>query len=83
MDKNILNLVVKNKEGVVLEGEYKAVSCFNEKGIFDVLPLHENFISIIKNKIIIHERNGSLNEVNIDKGVLKVTDNKVDIYLGL
>ena len=55
----------------------------HEKGIFDVLPQHENFISVIKDKIIIHTTDGKDKEMKIDNGVLKVQENEAHIFLGL
>lgn len=83
MDKKLLKVIIKNKEGTIFEEDLKAVTSFNEKGVFDVLPLHENFISIVKNKIILHKENGEKNEMSVQRGVLKVSQNSVNIYLGI
>lgn len=82
-NNKVLKVVVKNKDGVILNQELEAITSYNERGVFDVLPMHENFISIIKDKIITHEKGGKKTEINIDRGVLKVIDNNVNIYLGL
>jgi F0F1-type ATP synthase epsilon subunit len=77
-----LHVNIKNKENVLYEGEVTAVTSFNDLGLFDVLPMHENFISLIKNKVILH-KNKAQKEFRVDSGVLKVRDNKVNIYIGL
>lgn len=77
-----IHVVIKNKESVFYEGDVAALSSFNDIGLFDVLPLHENFISLIRNKIILHNE-GKQKEFNITDGLLKVKDNNVNIYLGL
>lgn len=76
-------VIVRDKENILFEDEVRAITSFNEKGIFDVLPLHENFISIIKNSVIIHKKGGSKQEIKIGSGILKVFENKINVYLGL
>jgi len=77
-----IHVIIKNKENIIYDGQVTAVSSFNDVGLFDVLPLHENFISLVKDKIIIHDNSGQ-KEFKINNGLLKVKDDKVDIYLGL
>ncbi|MBP9716319.1 MAG: hypothetical protein KBD51_00035 [Candidatus Levybacteria bacterium] len=77
-----IHVIIKNKESIIYDGQVTAVSSFNDVGLFDVLPLHENFISLVKDKIIIHDNSGQ-KEFKINNGLLKVKDDKVDIYLGL
>ena len=76
-----VHLNIKNKESTLFDGQVFAISAYNDVGLFDVLPMHENFISLIKNRIILHE-NGTKKEVKIRQGLLRVKDNKVNIYLG-
>lgn len=83
-DKEALILLkIQTREGVSFNDKVKALTSFNEKGIFDVLPRHENFISVIKDKIIIHTIDGKDKEMKIDNGVLKVYENEAHIFLGL
>lgn len=81
--KPLILLKIQTKEGVSFNDSVKAVTSFNEKGIFDVLPEHENFISVIKDKIIIHTKDGGIKEMKIDNGVLKVYGNEAHIFLRL
>lgn len=83
-DNNPLILLkIQTKEGISFNDKVRAITSFNEKGIFDVLPQHENFISVIKDKIIIHTIDGKDKEIKIDNGVLKVHENEAHIFLGL
>ncbi|OGH37823.1 MAG: hypothetical protein A3B44_01100 [Candidatus Levybacteria bacterium RIFCSPLOWO2_01_FULL_38_21] len=79
----LILLKIQTKQGVLFNDRVKAITSFNEKGIFDVLPQHENFISVIKDKIIIHTTDGKDKEMKIDNGVLKVHENEAHIFLGL
>lgn len=81
--QNSLFLSVKNPEHVVYEGEAFAITSVNEKGLFDVLPKHQNFISMINEKLIIHLSKGFKKEFKIGQGVLKAQKNIVKIFLGL
>ena len=83
-DNNPLILLkIQTKQGISFNDNVRAITSFNEKGIFDVLPQHENFISVVKDKIIIHTKDGQDKEMKIDNGVLKVHENEVHIFLGL
>ncbi len=79
----LILLKIQTKEGISFNDKVRAITSFNEKGIFDVLPQHENFISVIKDKIIIHTTDGKDKEMKIDNGVLKVFENEAHIFLGL
>ncbi|OGH13352.1 MAG: hypothetical protein A3H50_02935 [Candidatus Levybacteria bacterium RIFCSPLOWO2_02_FULL_37_10] len=79
----LILLKIQTKQGISFNDRVRAITSFNEKGIFDVLPQHENFISVIKDKIIIHTEDGGDKEMKIDNGVLKVYENEAHIFLGL
>jgi F0F1-type ATP synthase epsilon subunit len=78
-----LQLKIHNREGLEFDGEVKNISSVNDKGKFDVLGYHANFISLINDYIIIRKRDGSEEKVNFDKAVMKVKDNLVEVYLGV
>ncbi|MEK7502663.1 MAG: hypothetical protein AAB609_04010 [Patescibacteria group bacterium] len=82
-NKALILLKIQTKEGISFNDNVKAITSFNEKGIFDVLPQHENFISVIKDKIIIHTKDGKDKEMKIDNGVLKVYENEAHILLSI
>jgi F0F1-type ATP synthase epsilon subunit len=78
-----IHLILRNAEQVVFEGEIKAITAENEAGIFDILPDHAHLITIVKNKIIIHHTTGTNEELKLDKGILKVEQNTIHIFLGV
>jgi len=82
MDHNI-SLSIINRQGILFSGRVKAVSSYNEKGLFDILSEHENFISLIYEKIVIHKNDNQEEQIKIESGVLRVYKNKVDIYVGI
>ena len=78
-----LFLIVRERERVLFEGEASALSSFNERGLFDILPEHTNFISLIKDFLVVHKLDGTQSEIKIKDGVLKVYKNRVWVYLGI
>ncbi len=78
-----LNITIKNKENTLLEENVSAISSFNEKGPFDILPLHENFITVITKNITLHKTDGTKKDMAIERGVLKIVKDEVHIYLGI
>jgi F0F1-type ATP synthase epsilon subunit len=83
MSDAFLKVVIKHKDNTATEEEVAAISSFNENGPFDILPMHENFISVIKDKLVLHKKDGSSKEVALERGVLKIFKNEIDIYLGI
>jgi len=82
MGQNI-SLSIKNRQGTMFNDTVKAVSSFNDKGPFDILSEHENFISLIYQKIIVHKLDNKTEEFKIDNGVLRVYKNNVSIFIGI
>jgi len=78
-----VNLIIRKRDRVLFEGEVLAFSSHNAKGVFDILAEHENFISIINDKYVIHKLDGTTSEAQIDDGIVNVYGNKVSVYLGI
>lgn len=79
----MLNVVIRNRDREQFAGPAKAVTCVNEKGRFDVLSQHANFISTIKDKVTIHLPEGGVKEFNFENGVIQVASDNVVLYLGV
>ncbi|MBI2600979.1 hypothetical protein HYW42_03420 [Candidatus Daviesbacteria bacterium] len=77
-----LTIISPDSEEVFTE-EVDVVSSTNLEGPFDVWPLHTNFISIIKEFLVIYKNNQKIKELKIDTGVLRVNSNKVEVFLGI
>ena len=82
-DKFKLFLTVKTREKIVYQGQVKAASSFNTIGPFDILPEHENFISLINKALIIHELSGKKTEIQFDTALLRVVEDNLEVYLGV
>jgi len=80
--QNIL-VTIYSLESILFQGEVKALTSVNEKGKFDILPLHSNFISIVRDYVILHQKNGEEKTFKLSQGVIKLNNNQANIFLGL
>lgn len=74
-------VMIRSKEKVLFSGRAQAVSSVNDKGPFDILAQHENFISLIKDKIIVHITPKEKQEIKIENGIARVYNDKIFIYV--
>jgi len=76
-----LTVVIRDKDKILFNGQAYAVTCVNDKGIFDILPQHESFISLIKDKVTVRKNPQEKREFPIENGILRVYKDKVYIYV--
>lgn len=80
---NLFHLKIVAKDGILFDGEIKSLTSYNDKGKFDVLAFHANFISIIYKSIKIIDSKGIEKEMTIQKALLRNRQNNLEIYLGI
>lgn len=78
---NGINVIVRNRESILFQDKVEAVTSYNDRGVFDILPEHESFISLIKERVIIHKNKNETQEIKIDNGVVRVYKNNVFFYV--
>ena len=78
-----LSVLVRDRNGILFDGPASAVSSYNDRGPFDVLPLHENFISLLNKEIVVRAREGEEKTIAVPSGVLSVRENRVEVYIGI
>ena len=78
-----LFLKVITRQGVLFNAEITSLSSANATGPFDVLKEHTQFISIIKDKIIIRLPDGKVQEMPVDNGVMRVKGQIIQVFLGI
>ena len=83
MNTQNIMLVIRQRDRVLFEGEVKAFSSFNERGTFDILYSHANFISLIRKNCVIHKVDGTKSEIKIEEGIVRAHNNTVTVYLGI
>jgi len=76
-----LNVLVKSRKKTYFKGDALSVTCLNDKGEFDILPEHANFISLIRNYIIIDKGLKSEQKFVISNGILRIKENKAEVFL--
>lgn len=82
-EDNLLKVTVRSRQGLVFDGHIFAVSSRNSKGVFDVLPRHTNFVSMITDKVVLRRPDGRKDELRVNSGVMVVENNQVKIFLGV
>ncbi len=78
-----IHLLVRNRKQVLFDGDAKALTSKNDSGVFDVLPEHANFISVLKESITIHTLDGKKQDIPLHNGVIKVKDRGIRCYIDL
>lgn len=78
-----MKVMVRTTEDIVYEGEVERISSYNEVGRFDIYPMHANFISILRQEIILYHNKQKVKELKIEQAVLKVKGDVVHIFLGI
>lgn len=80
-DEKILHVRISKAAEVVWEGDAFSVSSQNSNGEFDILGMHSNFITLIRNEPIkIVQTDGKENTYTFKQSVLSVNNNKVKIF---
>ena len=80
-EKYTLEVFIMTGESVIFNDKAITVSSRNEKGRFDILPFHANFISIIQEFISIQRTQENRKEFVIKTGIMRVYENKVQIFV--
>ena len=76
-----LACIIKSRKETLYEGKATAVASNNDAGRFDVLPQHANFISMIKDYIVVYKEASEPLTIEITRGVMRVYENNLHIYL--
>lgn len=77
---NLVKINVKNRKKTFVNEEALFVTSYNEKGIFDILPFHANFISLIKKVLTIKTLTKEYT-LQFSEGVLMVQNDYVNVYI--
>ena len=72
---------VKSLKKTYFDGKAESITSLNDTGEFDILSEHANFISLIRNYIVIDRGLKSEQKFMISNGILRVKENKVEVFL--
>jgi len=78
-----INVSIKNKKEQLYLGEASSITSKNNRGVFDILPYHVNFITLIRDFIVIDRDLSTEKRYEMENGILYTISNKVEIYIGL
>ncbi len=80
---NLINIKVRDAQGIIFEGEVDRISSYNEVGPFDIYPMHANFISIIRKGLTLYKNKQIIKDIELEKAVMKVKKDIVKVFLGI
>ena len=83
MADSAIRVTIRDLTETVFDGDVMAISSVNEKGPFDILSSHANFISLIKDGITLTHLDGAKQEIKLNAGVIRNADNVVDVFIGV
>lgn len=76
----LLNVRINSPAKIIWEGNADSVSSENSQGVFDILPLHTNFLSFVEGKPLIVRHDGKNDSYTFKLFVIYAKENKVYIY---
>lgn len=79
----VLDVSVRNRNSVIFEGHVTSLTSYNDVGEFDVLPKHANFVTLIRGSIILNRGNTDERKIEVKSGLMNVSQDRVDVYLGI
>jgi F0F1-type ATP synthase epsilon subunit len=83
MQDQRLQVKIRSKSKIYFEGLAYAVSSTNEIGTFDILSEHANFVTAVKDFITVHKSTDSKEDFSIERGILRVRENLVEVFIGV
>lgn len=78
-----IKVSLRQSKGVIFQGKVTAVSAVNQVGAFDILASHANFVTTIKDRVILTHSHGYRREFKLKTGILAVRDNQVQVFFGI
>jgi F-type H+-transporting ATPase subunit epsilon len=83
MKTPLISITVKEPEKTIFDGFATTITSVSNRGKFDILAFHANFIALIQEKIILGQEGKEDVVIPIKTGVMKVQKNTVKIILGI
>ena len=82
MDTKIpkLKIKVSTPTEILYEGEADSVSSVNSQGKFDILPLHANFVTLVKGEPINVKLDKREKQFSFKNAIIHTSENLVRVY---
>jgi F0F1-type ATP synthase epsilon subunit len=78
-----LNVIARSPFHIYYQGEAERVSAINRVGIFDVLPGHTDFFSVLSPGDVTVETESDTVNFKITNGIMAVRDNTVMLFVNI
>jgi F0F1-type ATP synthase epsilon subunit len=78
-----LKVTIRSRKKLLYKGASYSVTSYSDKGFFDVLPQHANMVSLIKDFVVVDKGMASQQDFSLERGVLTVYSDNVQIYVGI
>lgn len=78
-----LNVIARGPFKIYYEGTAESVTATNKVGLFDILPEHTDFFSILSPGEVIIETGTNTINFNINNGIITVRDNEVMLFVNM
>jgi len=78
-----LEFYMRSRTKNFFRGTISSLTAYNDKGELDILPMHTNFVSIVKKYVIVNKGLPNEQKFDYESGVLSVQDGKIDLYVGV
>ena len=84
VEKNLLFTAIyipNYKQQLDFKGYVKSISSINNEGAFDILPMHENFVTVLSGNLVIVDESGKKREIQVERALLEASNNLVKVFV--
>ncbi len=81
--ENLLTVTIKSRKENLFEGRAFSITSQNDRGFFDILPFHTNFVTLVRDFVVIDKGLATEKSIQLDKGIVTVVSNVVRVYVGI
>ncbi len=79
----LLTVRIQSPEGLIWEGKAESLTSKNSRGVFDILPYHARFITVIEDSPIVINLGKEEKRFSAKVSVLSVDNDTISIFTGL
>ncbi len=76
-----IQTTIRTREGTTFDEPVLALTATNDTGMFDILPQHANFITLVFGDVKILLQNGTYKDFTLTKGLIRVKNNRVTLFM--
>ena len=78
-----LDVYVRSRTKNYFQGSARSLTATNKTGQFDILPMHANFITMVKDWVIVDKGLSTEKKIEFTSAVISVNGNHLDVYVGV